>query len=356
MLSQRQINEIKEHLDMAQNPLFFFDNDADGLCSFLLLQRFIGRGKGIAVKSFPDLNASYFRKVQELNADYIFILDKPVVSEGFWKEVEQINIPVVWIDHHKTEKEKIPNFINYYNPLFNDDIEDFDSKKKNTGEPVTVLCYQLTNRKEDLWIALVGSISDNFVPDFYTDFKEKYPDLTPESLHEDAFDIFYNSKIGKISKIFNFALKDRTTNVINMQKFLMKAKTPYEVLEENPKNYTMHQRFNYIEKKYRKLIDKAVGSVSESEILFFQYGGDLSISADIANELSYRFPKKIIVVVYISGAKANISARGKKVREMVLKAIEKLENASGGGHEDAVGAQIKTEDLENFRNFLEQNL
>jgi single-stranded DNA-specific DHH superfamily exonuclease len=39
MLNDKQIDEIREHLEKAQNPLFFFDNDDDGLCSFLLLQR-----------------------------------------------------------------------------------------------------------------------------------------------------------------------------------------------------------------------------------------------------------------------------------------------------------------------------
>ena len=49
MLTNKQIEEIKEHLEKAQNPLFFYDNDADGLCSFLLLRRYLGRGKGVGV-------------------------------------------------------------------------------------------------------------------------------------------------------------------------------------------------------------------------------------------------------------------------------------------------------------------
>ena len=118
MLTQKQISQIKEHLDRAQNPLFFFDNDQDGLCSFLLLQRYIRRGKGIPVRSFPDLDVSYFKRIMELNADYIFILDKPVVSEEFLKEVKKVNIPVVWIDHHEIQEE-IPKFVDYYNPLLN---------------------------------------------------------------------------------------------------------------------------------------------------------------------------------------------------------------------------------------------
>ena len=87
MLTLKQIKEIWEHLEKAQNPLFFFDNDNDGLTSFLLLQRYIGRGKGIAIKSFPDLEATYYRRVLELKPDYIFILDKHSVSKEFLEKV-----------------------------------------------------------------------------------------------------------------------------------------------------------------------------------------------------------------------------------------------------------------------------
>ena len=146
MLTKEQIIEIKEHLEKAQNPLFFFDNDQDGLCSFLLLQKFIKRGKGVPVKSFPDLTEDYFRKINELNADYVFILDKPVVSEKFWEKIKQINIPVVWIDHHEIDKNDIPDFVNYYNPLYN---------KNSNNEPVTSLCYQVNRKRRDLWLAVV---------------------------------------------------------------------------------------------------------------------------------------------------------------------------------------------------------
>lgn len=342
MLTKRQVAEIREHLGNAQNPLFFFDNDPDGLCSFLLLQRYIKKGKGFPIKSFPALTSDYFRKVNELKADYIFILDKPVVSKEFWKEVEQVNIPVVWIDHHEIDKENIPHFVNYYNPLMNE---------HPTNEPVTALCYQITQKKDDLWIAIIGCISDKFVPDFYPEFKKNYPDLSINS--KNAFDIFYKTSIGKIANLFSFALKDRTTNVINMLKFLMKVETPYEVLEESSKTYNMYSRFKQINKKYDKLIEKAKSLVNDNKILFFQYAGDLSMSSDLANELSYLFPGKIIVVIYIKGVKANISVRGKKIRDLLLKSIEKLEGATGGGHEDAVGAQIRIEDLEIFKKNLE---
>jgi len=339
MLTKKQVQEIREHLDKAQNPLFLFDNDPDGLCSFLLLQRYIGRGKGVPIKSFPELTVDYLRKVTELKADYIFILDKPLVSKEFLEEIRKINIPVVWIDHHEIDKKDIPKFIYYYNPLFN---------KNKTNEPVTTLCYQIADNEKDLWIAVAGSISDKFVPDFYSEFRKNYPDLAIDS--ENAFDIFYKSQIGKIARIFGFALKDRITNVVNMLKFLMKVETPYDVLEETGKNYTMHHRFNYLNIKYQKILQKAKFiAEKQDKFLFFQYSGDTSMSSDLSNELSYLFPEKIIVVIYLSGVKANISIRGKNIRDRVLNAIYNLEGASGGGHEDAVGARIRIQDIEKFK-------
>ena len=338
MLTKKQILEIKEHLEKAQNPIFFFDNDPDGLCSFLLLQRYIGRGKGIAIKSFPEMSGEYFRRIEELNADYIFILDKPMVSSDFFDQVKNFNIPVVWIDHHNIEGLKIPKFIHYYNSAMK-------NPKKN--EPVTYLCYKITNRKEDLWIAVAGCIFDRFVPDFYSDFCKLYPDLTIKS--EDAFDIYFKSQIGHIVKIFCFGLKDRITNVIKMTKFLTEVKTPYDVLEESNKNHEMHIRYRQISKRYNKLIERAKEIATEDKLLLFQYSGDLSISADISNELCYLFPKKIVIVIYTTGIKASISGRGKNVKDLILKSIKGIEGATGGGHENAVGAQVKINDLEKFK-------
>lgn len=341
MLTKKQVENIKQHLDKSQNPIFFFDNDLDGLCSFLLLRRYIGRGVGVPVKSFPELNESYFRKVHELKCDYIFILDKPRVAESFFKVAEQENIPVVWIDHHKID-DVIPQGINYFNPLLN---------KSENSEPVTLLCFQVSKRLDDLWIAIIGCISDFYLPKFYSRFKKQYQELGVDS--NVPFEILYSSEIGKIARMLNFALKDRTSNVIKTLKFLITVRSPFEILEENPKTYFIRKHFDYVNKKYNKLLSKALEiGVKTKKILFFQYGGELSLSADLANELSYKFPDKLIVIAYLKDVKANISIRGEKARELTLKAIEGLEDATGGGHENATGARVLIEDLPMLKNNL----
>ena len=39
MLTKKEINEIRENIENSKNPLFFYDDDPDGVCSFLLLYK-----------------------------------------------------------------------------------------------------------------------------------------------------------------------------------------------------------------------------------------------------------------------------------------------------------------------------
>lgn len=344
MLTQLQNDEIKEHLDSSQNPLFFFDNDPDGLCSFLLLQRFSGKGKGVPIKSFPSLHKKYFRKVNELNADYIFVLDKPLISEEFIEEARKENIPIIWIDHHEFSQKNIPDNVYYYNPLYNE---------HKTNEPVTDLCYKITNNKKDLWIAVVGCVYDKFLPDYYQQFRKEYPELTVST--NEAFKVLYGSEVGKIARIFNFSMMDKTTNVVSMLKYLMDAKNPYDVLNENVKNKQMHKRFNEIDGKYKKILEKVTFSSDFfNDVLFFTYGGETSMSGDIANEVSYLYPNKKVLIGYRNGFKINISGRGKNIREKIMPILKEIPGSSGGGHKDAIGASIPIDLVEFFKQKLEE--
>jgi len=344
MLTKDQVSQIKEHLEKSQNPVFFFDNDQDGLCSFLLLQRWLGRGKGVAIKSFPALDVNYFRKVDELGADYIFILDKPVVSKEFFEKVRERNIPVVWIDHHSVDA-VIPDFVNYFNPCIGE----------KHCEPVTVLCYQIVERKQDLWIAAIGAVADGHLPVFYEQFLKEYPELGGKT--ENPFEVLYGSKIGEVAMILGDGLKDTTTNVVKMLKFLISSKSPYDVLEETPKNFFIHKRTKHIRQKYDRILEKAKQVAKNSgKLLFFKYSGDLSVSGEIANHLKYLYPEKDILVAYLKGSKVNLSLRGKNVKDSLLKAMDGLEGASGGGHNDAVGGQLNADDLYGFKKKIEEEI
>jgi len=337
MITEKQINEIRDHLKQAKNPLFFFDNDIDGLASFLLLQRYVGAGKGVAIKSYPGLSRAYFRKVEELHPDYIFVLDKPSVDEDFLEEVEKAGIPLVWIDHHDIGK---PNIKNYYNTFH----------ESGKTEPTSYLCYQVTKKKEDIWIAIIGCIGDCYIPDFLSEFKKENPDLVDYD-YKWAFDVLYNTKIGKVARVLGFGLLDRTSNVVSMLRYLVKVKNAYDVLEENHNTRSYLNRYNQINEKYKKIIEKAERFVDKkNKLLFFTYGGDLSISQDVSNELIYRHPDLVVVVGYIKGNYANFSLRGNvEIKEITLNAIKNIEGATGGGHTYATGAKMTAEQVDKFK-------
>jgi len=356
MLNQKQIDEIKEFLARSQNPLFFFDNDCDGLASFLILARAYGKGRGVAIKSSPALDSSYIRKIHELNPDAVFILDKPLVEQAFIDETRKMNLPIIWIDHHE-----VSNPLRITPENSNENFHEMDVEKQEgvyyynsklgekSSEPTTYWSYKIAGKKEDLWLAVVGCIADNYLPEFSEEFAKQYPELWTDNARN-AFQVLYDSEIGKITRILGACLKDKTSNVLRMIRFLLKISSPQEILNEED---SIFSRFKQIDKKYQKLLEKAEEFVKD-KILYFQYGGDLSISSDLANELSYKHPGKTIVVAYISGTKANISIRSKKAKEITLKAIEGFENATGGGHEQATGAKILVEDLPKFKERIEK--
>ena len=82
-LTKEQIAEIREELSKSVNPLFFFDDDADGVCSYLLLKKYIKEGNGVIVKSVPKIDKSFLNRIVEYNADKVFILDIAIVEQDF---------------------------------------------------------------------------------------------------------------------------------------------------------------------------------------------------------------------------------------------------------------------------------
>ena len=339
--------ELKDHLERAQNPLFLYDNDADGLCSYVILRRWIGRGKGVAVRSYPELDAGYARRVQELQADYVFILDKPLISQAFIDELDMLNIPCVIIDHHDVEQsfEKKSKNLAIYNTAKN-------KGKNKSFEPVTFHVYQLTQRKEDMWIAIIGCVSDHYLPSFAEEFSKNYPELWGNV--KEPFDAYYGTEIGKIAQSLGFGLKDSISHVVAMQNFLISCKHPSDITTIRD-SWVYSNTYKAIKERYDRTVKEAEKELGD-RMIFFTYSGETSMSASLANHLCYKHPDKVIVVAYMKGEISNLSLRGKKVRVLLEKVLKKFPGASGGGHEDAVGARIKTNELARLREKIEEEL
>lgn len=334
-LSKTQITQLRDNLDNCKKPLFFFDDDQDGLCSFLQLYRYNKEGKGIIVKTTPKLGMVFASKVQEYEPDKVFILDLAVVEQDF---LDEMKVPVIWIDHHGPFER---NNVKYFNPRISN---------RDDNHPTSYMCHQIV--EQDLWIAAIGCVADWFIPPFIREFEKEFPDLI-EKPYKNPGDILYHSKLGHLIRIFSFVLKGKTDDVMKSIKVLTRIKSPYEILkQETSQGKFIYKRYEQVNKFYEPLLKDVMETAKKTEgkLVIFKYKDDkTSFTSDLSNEAIYRFPDKIILIAREKNDEMKCSLRSSKtiLPPLVEKCLVGLEGY-GGGHELACGLNIKTHHFDEF--------
>lgn len=343
MLNPAQIALLQEELNTAKNPLFIYDSDADGLCSFLLLYRVNREGKGIRITNTSKIDEQLVRKIQEMSPDKIFVLDIPIIEQQF---VDAVKVPIFWIDHHQPQQ--IKN-VNYFNPRLKD---------PDAYVPTTRMAYQVSQNEDDIWIAAAGCLADWHMPDFINSFIEKFPELLAKKT--DLATALYKHQVGKLVKLFFFLQKGPTHDVKKSIQVLSKIKSPQEIFqEESSAGKFLHKRFVKVNAKYEEVLVEAKKNISKSKIILFTYNStQWSFTANIANELSALYPKKVIIIAREKSGSMKCSIRAQfPIAGALEKALVGIEG-HGGGHPNACGAVIKQEDwprfLENFKEELKK--
>ncbi len=331
MIAESQLKEIKKYLDESENPLIFYDDDNDGLCSYLMLKKYLGRGNGRSVRGQPTVSVEFLRYVKEHMPDKIFVLDKPLIDQDF---IDQANVPIIWIDHHTPVKRE---GVKYYNPRI---------ENENDRSNVAYWIYKIV--KKYLWIAGVGCISDWFLPDFFDILKSKYKDLFGEE--KTAEGILFNTKFGELCRIIDFLLKGRVSVVNNSVNLLLKIKDPYELLNQtSSESRILFERIKSIKKEYESLLKEALEVKSDKLFLFKYKAHKYSLTSELSNELIYKFPDKVILVVRERDDRAKMSLRSSKIdlRPVIEKSLVGVEGY-GGGHEFACAANVNVRDFNKF--------
>ena len=114
-----------------------------------------------------------------------------------------------------------------------------------------------------------------------------------------------------------------------------------------------------MEKKYEAVLESAVlGIKKEDKIGVYIYSNSrLSFTAEIASELLYLFPEKLIIVGRVSDGRVKMSLRSNRVDipKILKKVLEGIEG-TGGGHEKACGSNVSQDDFPEFKKRLETYL
>ncbi len=343
MIKEEQINEIRRLLLESKRPLFMFDDDIDGLCSYLLLKRLAKKGSFVIIKSSPTVNERYLNKIVETRPDRIFILDKPMLSQGF---VDEANAPIVWIDHHEPQRGILG--VKYYNPRIDDDTD---------GRPTTEWCHRVAGNDE--WIALIGIIGDWHMPHFAERFSKEHNDLLPQA--KNVGEAIFNSKIGLLIKILSFSLKGKTSDVKKNIRAIEEAESPYEILNKTTKSgKSLYEYFEKINKHYEKLLAEAVKNAGTDKMLLFVYPSTRhSFTGYLSNELIYKFPEKVIIIGREKEDKVVLSFRSTSIElpKLINEALIGLDGY-GGGHKLACGGNVSRKDFNEFiyrlKNLIQQ--
>jgi single-stranded DNA-specific DHH superfamily exonuclease len=342
MLTEKELDTIKNQLEKSSKPIYFFDDDPDGIAAFLLMYKYRGEGKGVIIKARSKITITLGSKASEYGADRIFILDIPEMDEEFQ---EKLNTPTTWIDHHDVVKTK--KIISYFNPKIKD---------KDAYIPTSYLCYKAL--KNDIWIAAVGCIGDYYLPEFMGEIKEKYPELIGEANIEDIGDIKYNSKLGTITRMFSFLAMGPTQNAMTNIKILTRIEDPAELLnKKTSRGKLLYKYFKRIDAEYQEIVKDAMKTKIKDGILFYHYSQDkISLTKDLANELTYRFKEVTVIVCREKNGELKMSLRRQgDIKTPFLKVLESV-NGYGGGHIRSCGGAIKVQDKEKFIELLGKEL
>jgi single-stranded DNA-specific DHH superfamily exonuclease len=344
---EEKLTKIKEILDSSIRPLILFDDDCDGVCSFLLIYRYLKEGKGVIIKSTPHITEKYLKKVEEYQPDVVFILDIAEVDQDF---IDKIKVKIVWIDHHELSDAKAHN-LTYFNPK---QIE------PEANQPTSYWCYRIVKKEDLLWLGTVGAIGDWYVPSYISEFKEKYPDYVTDRNGEEqkeVGDILYKTKLGKMCHLINFVIKGKTKDVATAISVLTRIVSPNEILnQETSKGKFLLKRYSKMNEEYKKLLS-SVKKKKESGVILFKYPStDTSFTAEISNELMYKYPDELIVIARQKGDEMKISLRSNTIDlpKAVAKSLVGV-SGYGGGHKKACGACVKIDDFDTFLENLKEN-
>lgn len=341
MITTEVREKVLSILDGAKEPIFYFDDDPDGLCAFLLLFRRNRDGFFYPVKSKPEVTERLARKAEENRSDAVFILDIARVEQEF---LDRIKVPAVWIDHHPPQQR---TGVYCVNPL----------REGQESRPTAALAYEIV--QEDVWIAAIGTLNDQYWPEFMGELRAQYPDLVPSDITtiEGAR---FNSTIGILARVFSFSTKGARGGWLRAIRALIKVKHPDEILNQTTaEGRLLWTRYLTVDEEFQALREKAMKVVPEKGLWVFTYlPGKYSVTRELADEMISMQRESLLILGRQIDGEYRCSMRSregppvKPVLEYALKDVR----GYGGGHERACGGCIPAEDWPRFLQRMQEGI
>jgi single-stranded DNA-specific DHH superfamily exonuclease len=325
--------QARDAIEKASNPIIFFDDDADGIASFLLLQRVLGDTLYAPVKKRPNLGTTLSSLATQLGADLKIVLDVAVLDDVFLRTPPQ----TVWIDHHDEQDPRGAIYL-------------------NGSVPTSILVYELMGGPK--WIAAAGAVGDYHIPSFIDEVREEHPELVPP--FERVEDLLFSSPLGELALIFETCVKGTVRDARRKLDVLRRIREPEELLEATTtEGIIIRRAYERDREEYRRFLTEAIEQAQGSEALFvyrYAHSGH-TFTAQLSNELAYKLPDHVIIVAaeYAGAYRLSIRSQSRELPELLARSLKGIEG-SGGGHPHACGANVRSEDFERFIKNLKREL
>jgi len=333
-ISEQELKLFHTLLTQASRPLIFYDDDADGLSSYLLVHHANKDAIGVRCGRGPEVDAEFARKISENQPDLVVILDKPRVSEEFFSSY---NTPTLWLDHHDPAAYTPRGHVTYFNPRVHNDTDD---------RPTSYWVYRALGGPS--WIAAVGTTAD-WHDDLLEEMRIRHPKLVNGA--RSVKKALYNSPLGEIVRMFNFSLKGSSKHVQGCVNTLKKINDPQELIDAStPRGRFIHKHVKPILSEYADQLRQAQQTRAQQGVYVHVFGPQRnSLIAEVANELLVTRKTPIIIVGRrIDGeVKFSMRSHARNLPPIVAQALENVEGY-GGGHTEACGGSIAERDWEQF--------
>lgn len=341
-----QLAAFKERVLGAKRVIVFYDDDGDGLSSYLLVYRARGGDNGSTIGVRVHASAMVpaelaMRKIEENGGDLVLVLDKPYVEQAF---LETCPLPILWLDHHEpqTAQVAVARETTYLNPRIEDDTD---------NRCTTHWVWHALGREQDLWIAAIGSISDWQMTDIAEVFRAQHPELLGDA--KDAPHALFEQPFGTLAGLMQFNLKGDASDVRAAIKTFGRVESLEELIErKTSRAKLLWKRYEHFKQQYDVLHAQIMRSLTDDPVLFHVFRDvETSFTGELSNRLLHEHPNKIIFLARDENGDVKLSIRsvGVPVAPAVKQALA-LSGARGnaGGHANACGGKINSDDFPRF--------
>ncbi len=333
-ITEDELQDFAQRIRQASRPLIYYDDDADGLASYLLVHHANRDAIGVRCGRGPEVDAEFARKIHENQPDLVVILDKPRVSDEFFTSY---NTPTLWLDHHDPTAYKKRGHVTYLNPRVHNDHD---------NRPTSYWVWLALGGP--VWIAGVGTTAD-WHDSLLVDVRRAHPELLGRV--RGIKGALYRSPLGELVRIFNFSLKGATKHIRGCVNTLKKIEHPKELLTGNtPRGRFILKHVKPILVEYEEQLRQAQQTRSRKGVFVHIFSAHKnSLVAEVANELLVRRRTPLIIVGRRTGGEIKFSMRShtRDLPPIVEKALQGVEGY-GGGHRDACGGSVSERDWKRF--------